>query len=165
MFKCIAILNLIALFSINFSYALIVGLDSGHSIKELYKSGGSFEVKVKEKQPDGSFIEVPKPYYSIAWPAGGVDILTQFDRYGNPVHERMYVKMTNSIDLPTGWDKIDDNGTQWEDVRFIKGFKEEVDEFSLLYTSQPLDQVTDFKHGLIAFIDQNFPDLDYRIES
>jgi len=46
---------------ISFS-SIKVGLDSGHSIKELHKSGGAFNVEVKE----GLDI-VPKPYYAVGW--------------------------------------------------------------------------------------------------
>jgi hypothetical protein len=43
-------------------YPVKVGLDSGHSIKELHKSGGAFDVMVIENG-----YEVPKPYYAVGW--------------------------------------------------------------------------------------------------
>ena len=58
----------IFLFIANISFGIKIGLDSGHSIKELYKSGGSFMVKKIDPQ---SLNETNVPYFSIGWPAGG----------------------------------------------------------------------------------------------
>jgi len=41
-----------------------VGLDSGHSIKELHKSGGAFDVKVFNEETGQ---EEPQPYYAVGW--------------------------------------------------------------------------------------------------
>jgi len=46
-------------------FSLKVGLDSGHSIKELHKSGGSFDVKVDAPHtPEGYEFT---PYYAVGW--------------------------------------------------------------------------------------------------
>jgi len=66
MIKSIYFLILFGVF-FNFGYSLRVGLDSGHSIKELYKSGAAFDVQVIENNR-----LITLPYYSVAWPAGGV---------------------------------------------------------------------------------------------
>ncbi len=53
----------VALFVNDNLYSITIGLDSGHSIKELYKGGGVFDVNVKK----GDDV-IPTPYYSVASP-------------------------------------------------------------------------------------------------
>jgi len=82
-------------FFINNLFSIKIGLDSGHSIKELYKSGGSFMVMVKEPGKP----EEPKPYFSIGWPAGGVkwDYISSMSKKNA---YKYYVMITNSVDFP-----------------------------------------------------------------
>jgi len=87
---------LIILISFNLSFGLKIGLDSGHSIKELYKSGGVFDVMVKDPITQKP---VPKPYFSIGWPAGGVkwDYISSMSKKNA---YKYYVMITNSVDFP-----------------------------------------------------------------
>ena len=84
----------ILLISFNLSFALRIGLDSGHSIKELYKSGGSFKVRAKING-----IEDDYNYFSIGWPAGGVkwDYISSMSKKNA---YKYYVMITNSVDFP-----------------------------------------------------------------
>jgi len=103
----------IFLLAINIAYGNKIGLDSGHSIKELYKSGGSFNVDVEEWDPkQNKYVVVPKPYFSIGWPAGGVNILSgdglsalnmgdMADKIGA---RRSYAVMVDSISFPNWQD-------------------------------------------------------------
>ena len=106
---------LIILISFNLSFGLKIGLDSGHSIKELYKSGGSFMVK-KIIDPNKPPEDVP--YFSIGWPAGGVNILSgdglsalnmgdMADKIGA---RRSYAVMVDSISFPNWWRNGQDLG-------------------------------------------------------
>ncbi len=58
------------LLSINIAYGIKVGLDSGHSIKELYKSGGVFTVAKLNEYGNPTNV----PYFSLGWPDGGVRV-------------------------------------------------------------------------------------------
>ena len=90
----------IFLLAINIAYGNKIGLDSGHSIKELYKSGGSFNVDVEEWDPkQNKYVVVPKPYFSIGWPAGGVkwDYISSMSKKNA---YKYYVMITNSVDFP-----------------------------------------------------------------
>jgi len=85
----------IFLLAINIAYGNKIGLDSGHSIKELYKSGGVSTVQVVNAQG----IPEPKPYFSIGWPAGGVkwDYISSMSKKNA---YKYYVMITNSVDFP-----------------------------------------------------------------
>ncbi len=84
---------LIVLISVNLSFSLRIGLDSGHSIKELYKSGDAFDVMIKDPVTKKS---VPAPYFSLAWPAGGVKV----NGIGIPANLfGTYVMVSNSVDF------------------------------------------------------------------
>ena len=87
---------LIILISFNLSFGLKIGLDSGHSIKELYKSGGVFNVKIGE---DAVGNPIYSPYFSIGWPAGGVkwDYISSMSKKNA---YKYYVMITNSVDFP-----------------------------------------------------------------
>jgi hypothetical protein len=50
--------------SVIFANQIKVGLDSGHSIKELHKSGGAFNVHIRN---DASGNPVYEPYYAVGW--------------------------------------------------------------------------------------------------
>ncbi len=126
MFKILKVLffsTISLLFFFNFSFSIKIGLDSGHSIKELYKSGGAFMVK---EQTDPNKPPVDVPYFSVAWPKGGVkvrtsdsDISTAEGVFGT------YVEMNNSVDFANWNDAasaISVGGLpyKWQDVRWVQ---------------------------------------------
>ena len=86
----------VLLISINIEYGISIGLDSGHSIKEIYKSGGYFTTQKKNIDDEGNITIVPAPYYSIGWPAGGVRVNIADNLVST------YVKTLDSLEFP-GW--------------------------------------------------------------
>ena len=91
---------LLFLFFNNILLSLKIGLDSSHSIKELYKSGGVFKINVfVSNDGNGNPIIKTKPYYSIGWPAGGVkwDSISSIPKKNA---YKYYVLITNSVDMP-----------------------------------------------------------------
>jgi len=99
--KKIYFTGVVLLFSINIHYGVKIGLDSGHSIKELYKSGGVFDVVVERKWNPNTqqYDEIKRPYFSIGWPAGGVkwDYISSMSKKNA---YKYYVMITNSVDFP-----------------------------------------------------------------
>ena len=85
--------------------AITIGLDSGHSNKELYKSGPTFNTRAIINDIPGNY-----DYYSIAYPAGGLEIVNAASRNSVLMAEegdtsgslgsvqRTYVMMVDSID-------------------------------------------------------------------
>ncbi len=72
-----AFLVIAIIFNFEIAFGIRIGLDSGHSIKELYKSGGAFEVVVERKwnSETQQYDEKKKPYFSLAWPAGRISVV------------------------------------------------------------------------------------------
>jgi hypothetical protein len=105
----------IILFIGRFAYGIKVGLDSGHSIKELYKSGGTF--LVWKYNPDKDENELV-PYFSLGWPAGGLNIVgsdgsSALNMSGIAAKigaKRSYAIMVDSIQFPDWWRNGQDIG-------------------------------------------------------
>lgn len=99
--KNIALIFLFLLLIPRLVMSITVGLDSGHSIKELYKSGNAFVTRLIVNGE-----EVTRPYYSVAWPAGGLKVVTSdgynvasafIGQLGDP---RTYASMADSVSFP-----------------------------------------------------------------
>jgi len=85
-------------------YGIRVGLDSGHSIKELYKSGGAFNIQKRIWNSQKQIYEnITLSYYPVAWPAGGIKLTKMSCPSGIP-RRRTYVFMKSSVEIPD-WDE------------------------------------------------------------